>query len=434
MVQEACKIHDLSWDGRGVSRDNGGRVVMISGAVPGDLVRAHLLSGGKKNLLSGMVKEIVTPSPDRVAHPCGHNDAGCPASPLGIWDYRAALAWKRNHLNETLRRLGGCMNPVIKETVAAPEQWGYRDRLELHLEAYGGAYRLGYISSTGFIPIGDCLLGSSAVRRGISSLISAMRMSGCNPRDGMARILIRDNGHGGAVAVIFLERQLSPFFGTLQQVLEKTELAGWQIRFVREAKVRFFFSRLMAEGGDARIFHQITDLGELITDPTVFSQANHSGSALLRSRILNEIPTNGYLLDLYGGYGAFGLEYVRMKKGRALIMESSGAAVDAGRVFAKAHALPVEFVVKNLNQGVDPVALKGGDTLLLDPPRAGASPVLIQSLNEAGPKRVIYISCHPAALSRDLKLLSGYQAESFVVIDLFPQTPNLETLATLKRR
>ena len=438
-------IHDLSWDARGVARHPGGRVVMISGTLPGDTVTATLSPGGSSGPLFGRVKEIITASPDRIPHPCDYHHALCPATPLGSWRYECALDWKRRHLIETLRRIGAVEDPEVAEAIPSPKKWEYRDRLELHLYNDQGHWTLGYCTPEGYSAVRDCLLGSPPLRRGMASLADTLESLSVYPKalprqsdrcsgPDAVRALVRDNGRGQTVAVLFVQNPGKIDLIVLAQALADSHLVGWQIRHAPSSRSRFFASQLIDKRGDPQVFHLIDGDKEVVADPTVFSQVNRPAAALLVEKVLESISDSAGLLDLYGGYGAFALGYALRRGGHAAVVEASVLAVKAGQAFARDHDLPVEFINADLGKSRLPMTnLKKYDVIILDPPRAGAHPELIQELNAQGPQRLLYVSCHPAVLARDLKRLTSYRARTFIPVDLFPQTPDLETITILDR-
>ncbi len=445
MPQSQYRVYDLSWDGRGVARDPSGRVVMIYGALPGDTVTADIRPTGPKGLLSGKITKIVTPSPDRIPHPCTYHHAFCLTTPLGSWRYECALTWKRKHLAETLRRVGEIQNPHLADPIPSPQTWGYRDRLELHLFSDRGRWSLGYCTPEGYTAVRDCLLGSRTLREGLTSLVNSLDALSIFPQalptesdrcfsPNAVRILLRDNGRGGSVSVLFVQNPGKIDLIVVAQALADAGFLGWQIRHAPNPKSRFFFSQIIDRNGDYQITHPIADSLELHADPTVFSQVNRSAAALMVDKVLEYLPESANLLDLYGGYGAFALAFASRRGGRATVLESSVMAVKAGETFAQEHSLPVEFICADLAKAGLPVEhLEKFDAVILDPPRNGAHPQIIQRLDSEGPARILYLSCHPATLARDLKQLKSYRAAIFIPIDLFPQTPDLEALAVLDR-
>ncbi|MCX6639962.1 MAG: TRAM domain-containing protein [bacterium] len=445
MSEKLYTVQDLGWDGRGVARNEEGRVVMIDGGLPGDTVKAKITKGNGHGPLFGRAVEIVNPSPQRVSHPCPHHFIECFNCPLGSWRYEAALEWKGSHLKETLRRIGHIVDPVITAPLSSPEKWHYRDRLEPHLFIRDNRWYLGYYLNGKYSYIRSCLLGIKTVRSALDRLIFSLNQAASKPavapfdfkwgdNQSVARILLRDNGHGEVAAMLMVESPGKVDLLTLRKALVDAGFIGWQIRHSPSVKARLFSSRIIEMSGNTIIYHQIADAEELVSDPTVFSQVNRSAAPLLIERVLSHLPEGGVLLDLYGGYGSFALEYAWRKQGQATVVESSALAVKAGQKFVEKQDLPVEYIAADLgNDHLPQLNFKRYHTVLLNPPRNGAHKDLLKALNDEGPEQIVYVSCHPATLARDIKMLISYQPNQYVPIDLFPQTPDIETVVSLRR-
>lgn len=432
-------ITDIASDGRGVGKDSEGRVVMIKGGLPGDEVAASVSPVSGKGIANGVVDEIITPSPERVEHPCPHHIQGCPASPLGAFRIDAALEWKHSHLKETLRRIGGLEEPDVRPPVPSPKSWGYRDRLELRLFPSREGFALGYKSPGGMIPVGDCLLGRDEIRRGVRELNASLAGeqslgAGCAPRS-VPRLLFRYDGRGGAVALAFIENVRALDISRLGRILNRVNFSGWQIRLVKDMDSRLFKFQTAESSGDARVFINVGIGRDIFVDPAVFSQTNLEGGKLLREMVTDLLPQEGRMMDLYGGFGAFALEYALKKSGRAVVIEASGAAVKTGQSYADNNGLPVNYVKANLAGRFPRLKYAGRfDAAVIDPPRKGIHRSLLDFLDVEGPSSLIYISCHPAALARDMKRFKHYMPLYFIPIDLFPNTPEIEVIAVLRRR
>jgi 23S rRNA (uracil1939-C5)-methyltransferase len=442
--QTVYLIHDMTWEGRGVSRNPDGRVVMIAGALPGDSVSAEINPSSGRGPWFGTVTEVISPSSDRIPHPCTFHSHGCLGTPLGSWRYEAALTWKVHHLEQTLKRIGGLADPVISNPIASDQPWGYRERLELHPFQMAGQWGLGYLSAEGISPLTDCLLASAPLRQGLVSLTTALRPSPAPPSmqnpvrpagRHAPRLLLRDNGHEGTVAILMIRESENRDLILFQNALRKVKFSGWQILQVPDMKARFFHSSVVEEEGGCRIFLKVGSDREIAIAPTVFSQVNHATAKHLVQRVLESLREPEDLLDIYGGYGAFALEYALNRNGKALVLEASPGAVQAGQQFAREHNLPVEYMTLDLSQHHPSAqALKNYQLAIIDPPRSGIHAQALGWLNEQGPGLLIYVSCHPATLARDLRLLTSYKPQSFTPVDLFPQTPDLETVTVLHRR
>ncbi len=460
------KITDLTSDGRGVARREDGRVVFIEGAVPGDSVLATFQPGGKKKPLEGRVETIIVPSPDRTEHPCHHYAQGCPASPLGSLTYKAALDWKQNHLRETILRLGkktdgsgfglsvenksspgealssgedyrDALDRVIQPIVPSLLPWSYRERIELTLEKEE-TWLGGYRTADGVLPVKDCHLAMPSIRNSIREIEKALSCKRFQPDPSLwrraLRLLLRDNGMDSVVAVLFVAtnkkfdtRPYREFFTSL------TTLAGWQIRRVRNLNIRFISSDVVAEDGDVSINVPIKD-STIKVGPATFSQANREGTDTLVNLVLDTIADETHVLDLYGGYGAFGLAHA-LRGGSSAVADSAAEALTDGWRFARENRLDVYYLQADFSRNwPEKLDVNEFQCVILDPPRGGTSQQVLERLNNSSVEQIVYVSCHPAALVRDLTSLTQYRIGKIIPVDMFPQTPDLETIAVLNSR
>ncbi len=431
------EVFDLTADGRGVARQPGGRIVFIRGALPGDKVIAHIHKTESKGPLSGWVEELIAASPHRIEHLCPHFVDGCTASPLGAMQDANAEEWKQQHVRETLKRIARMADPPVSPIIRSPDPWAYRDRIELSLEWRKDRWNMGYRHAREVLPIRTCLLVKNPVQQAQQRLAASLANGGLPAPEGRwqrgLRLLLRDNGAGDAVAVLFVIAQRAASTEPLAAWLNTGELAGWQIRRARTVNSRMFDAVVEAESGRCDITLPIGDKAILL-NPTTFSQANHGAAFALLAHVLDQIPKDAHLLDLYGGFGYFALHHA-LRGGTATVVESAEEAVETGRNFAANQALKVQYIQGDLSQpGFLKTNLNNYDSVLLDPPRKGAHKPVLSRLNRHGPDRLIYVSCHSAALARDLGRLPMYRPVEFTPVDLFPQTPEVEVVAVLERK
>ncbi|MBL7191567.1 class I SAM-dependent RNA methyltransferase [bacterium] len=442
-LTEKIRIFDFNWEGQGIGRAPDGKIVMIFGAVPGDEVSVKLEDKGR--YYHGFIDKIIKPSPDRTGHFCSYYNDFCPGCPLGAFDYKKGLEWKKKHLRETLKRIGGLEEPDISDVIPSPKNLAYRDRIELNLIKIDTGFRLAYHTQNGYLPILHCSLAEDIVSETLSRSASYLNRldaaelinsAHINELENavIARILLKDNGIGGAVITAFLKDL--EYSDIIKEMMKEVEPAGWQIRKVNDWDTRFFKSKITAFTGDIKIQYQIYESMYISAEPVVFSQANAENAEILADKVVELLPVEGGFIDFYGGYGLFGFRYALKKRGRALVVESSEDAISAGRELAFKENLPVKFRRMNLNKIPRNFTIrdKYNQAAVVDPPRSGVSTELLKFLNQEGLDTIIYVSCHPAALARDLKILKSYHPVRFTPIDMFPYTPNLETICLLLRK
>lgn len=433
-LRETIAITDISTEGHGIGRTEAGRVVATAGALPGDsaLVEVYDLT---KGLLRGKLIEIVEGSPARCAHPCSHHGEGCPASPLGAYSYDKALEWKRKNLAETLRRVGG-IEIEVSQVVASPKEWGYRERVDLGIEVSDGKVRVGYQSDNGLTPIFDCWLAEEGVRNAVQGFTEQFREAKAKGRRSeavnVARILFRANGRDGVVAVLFLGVDYENRIDDLGKALNNFELTGWEIRSVESLKDRAYRSNLARSKGDCGVTIRHGG-GSAEASALSFSQVNPQVAKLVDTEVSSYVVPSAKVLDLFGGWGMFGLTAANAG-GRVLVVDSNEESLKSGETLSSSAGLDVRYEWGDLDKAVAWGNLpQEADIVIVDPPRRGLTNPAKEWLNRYGARRLIYISCHPAALSRDVKALTSYRLQSVKGFDMFPQTPDLEVVAVLGR-
>ncbi|MFH0765596.1 MAG: TRAM domain-containing protein [Calditrichota bacterium] len=434
MKHHTILITDLTAEGKGVGRLEDGRVAFIQGAIPGDRVDVKIASSHSHNPSEITFVRLTQPSPKRIEHPCPHNPLGCPASPLGVWDYQAALAWKRDHLAQVLKRIGGLPNPPIDSIIPSPQKWAYRNRIELTLQCQESAWRMGYLSAGILNPVKRCLLAAEPIQQAMAALnaslpkaIYSLHIS--NSMD--IRLLLLDDGANRCVGILFITNQAAKLADWVNW-LTQSPLKGWEIRTTPSIMTRFQKAETLASNGEVLIEHKINGI-HLQSSAGAFSQANESAAASLRQIVGERLAAGSRIADFYGGWGAFAIHHA-LKGGSGWVLEYSSEAIETGRRAAAGANLPVTYRRVDLSKRSSLHSFNPKlDAVILDPPRKGLSDSVIQWLNAVGPRLVVYVSCHPAALARDIHRLEVYQPVSFIPVDMFPQTPDIETVATLER-
>lgn len=379
-----------------------GEKIWLSGpAVPGDLVEFQ--REGKQ----GRVVSIPAPAPHRVPPPCPHFHE-CPGCSLQPLPYETQVELKASKISETLRRLGGFTAHEWRGVRPAPSPLGYRNKLDLHVREN----QIGYLAGRDLVPITHCLLGDSLLR----DTLAAIRPAFDDPH-GIHRILLRADSPRARVSVLVTGHPLPATLETLCRALPAVST------LFRRSETGKPWLPIFGNGAlDLTLAHH-THRVRL----DAFFQVNEAvADALVRTAMdwLAEQPAES-LLDLFSGCGAFTLPATRIVPRVLGIDNTPGEG---------------PFLSANLAKGLpnDPrVTRKKWDVVLLDPPRAGAEKRLTQQIrDDLRPDRILYVSCNPATLARDLARLcqdGAYTLQRAEGFDLFPQTPHVETLALLSR-
>ncbi|MGS2724722.1 23S rRNA (uracil(1939)-C(5))-methyltransferase RlmD [Porticoccus sp. GXU_MW_L64] len=424
-------IVDLNHDGQGVCRHQG-RTLFVSGALPGERVLARYRQRrGKFDL--AVAQQVISPSEQRIEPGCRHFGR-CGGCQLQHLDSTAQRHHKQQLLLNTLQRIGG-VAPRKWLPVIAGHPWQYRRRARLAVRwlKKTGCVELGFRASGSeqLVAIGECPILAPPFDQLIQPLAELVAsLDGC-ARVRQLELLAMD---GCSAVNVHMLGQLSQrdrlrlqTFGDERQLQMYRQSGGIDtLEPVSDPAQPLSYS---VAGGDLTL--QVA--------PGSFVQVNGAVNNHLVDQALQLLQLNGSerVLDLFCGPGNFTLPLAR-RAGFVVAVEGSQTAIDLAAKNAAANAIDnVELHVADLSQcqRQRPWGKARYDAVLLDPPRSGAREVL-PLVVASGAKSVVYVSCHPGSLARDLGVLvndGGYQLESVAAVDMFPQTAHLEALVLLKK-
>jgi 23S rRNA (uracil1939-C5)-methyltransferase len=414
---ERFRVERLIPGGDGFARAADGRAVFVSGGLPGDLVHAHRIEERRRHLRL-LDWELVEPGEDRTdAPPCAEADrcGGCDWMHL---DRPAQLRWKGALLQDALRRVGG-IDVEVGGATAAGDDLGYRTRLRLHVDGRG---RIGLFArrSRDLVAIPGCPVAAP----GIDEALATLRRLSAGSERALAQvdaIELRAAPQGAPVIAVVGSR------GRPSRAL--TTLAErWA-----EALPVVLDGRPM--GPPAGQSWPLPGGVELRVPATCFVQVNPAVNRALVEAVLDFAGERGArsFVDLYCGSGNFslpllaaGLEGVGIEGSPEACAAARQAADEAGHS-GRFVAGPAGPTLARLGPGLGPI-----DLVVLDPPRAGAKEAL-DPLLALAPASVAYVSCDPATLARDLRVLcaAGYALAGVRAFDMFPWTHHVEALALL---
>jgi 23S rRNA (uracil1939-C5)-methyltransferase len=432
---ESGLVADLTHEGEGVVRggEASGKTVFVAGALPGERVSFRRASFHKSHDEATLV-EVLEPSPQRVAPRCAHFGV-CGGRALQHLDPLAQLAAKQKELADNLERIG----QVTPETWLPPllgPAWNYRRRARLSSRyvTKKGRSLVGFREKQGKY-VAD-VTRCEVLAEPVASLVGKLgeMLTGMQRRESIPQIEV-SLSDGERVLVV---RVLDPLPESDLEVLRA---------FEREHGLRI----LLQPGGLDTIapltpgpvdLHYRLEEFDLRLDfvATDFVQVNAAinQSMVARAIELLEIGPADRVLDLYCGLGNFTLPMAR-RAAQVTGIEGEPALIERARANARANGIAnAEFHVGDLSQPPDRTLSwmrKGYDVVLLDPPRIGAREVL-SAVAHLAPRRVVYISCHTGSLARDLGVLThefGFRLRAAGVLDMFPHTTHVESVAVLDR-
>ncbi len=430
-------VEALSTDGRGIVRVDG-RAYFVAGGLPGDRLRLQLDS--HTHPPSATIIETLQRSPQRVTHPCPHH-AECHGSPWGALVYAEQLRHKRHLVERTLRKMIG--EVVVQPMLPSPHVWQYRNRVAMHVWHHAEKIEAGFKTearqSIG-TAIHECHLASPMVAEGITAVTTALATIQVESELIVPlRLQVHETASGSGGLLVFAGAVSRKAVKTWEAVLPRDVLPGglWFAAGTHAGIVDFRRPLLSTEHA---LPMQTTSLGHTVElEPTAFCQTNCAAAALVEQRIHEWAAEQNFqhVWDLYGGYGALGLA----ASGTTLpltVFEISAASETAFQKLAREVGnSQIRFIQGDLlktfaNYSAE---ITSHDLLILDPPRSGAHADVLTAINQSQAHTMIYLSCNPARLARDMSLLhaGGFTPEFIQPYDFFPHTPAIETLVVLKR-
>jgi len=412
------QVDSIAQGGDGVGRVDG-LVVFARGALPGERVRVRLFER-RPSYARGVMIELYEASPDRV-EPRLSIDAHAPWQHIA---YAAQLRFKEQILREQLAKLAGITDAPVAPIIPAPQAWGYRNNARLHAQGDRLGYHETGTQSVVDLPEDPMLLPVlNEALAGLRSVASPGQLDGVTLRASAA--------YGYSIAA------LRP--GPEGDLADLELLAdAWRARVPSLSGVLVERGRGHPGGGISGATTIHDTLGGVVFElgAESFFQVNAAQAERLIELVNAGLaPAPGKrLLDLYSGVGTFALPLAVAGATVTAIEEHPSAVLDGERSAALnqiEHVTFVQAAVERILYDFEP----GFDGVVLDPPRRGCHPTVLDELARLAPPRIVYISCHPGILGRDLGplLRAGYKLESLQPIDLFPQTPHIETVVTLTR-
>ena len=428
------RVESLDQEGRGIAHDDG-KVIFINGALPGEIV-AYTPYDKKPKYELANVQQVLSPSAMRVEPRCRHFGV-CGGCSMQHFDARAQVAAKQRVLEDSLWHIGKIRPEQILPAIYG-EAWGYRGRARFsarHVPKKGGALigfrekRSSYVTD-----MSTC----EVVPARIAALLMPLRVliNGLSIPDRVPQIEL---AIGDDVDALVL-RILQPLNGADEDLIRQ---------FADRHHVQFFLQPRGPESAspfdpahDGVLYYSLPEFALKIGfSPTQFTQVNHAvNTVLIRRAIALLDPQPGErIADMFCGLGNFSLAAAR--SGASVTgIEGSGSLVARARANASLNRLEAhaEFLQGDLFKIDNASFTRLGrfDRMLIDPPRDGAV-ALVKALADDAPRRIVYVSCNPATLARDAGILveiKGYALSAAGVINMFPHTSHVESIAVFERK
>ncbi|MBQ3789651.1 MAG: 23S rRNA (uracil(1939)-C(5))-methyltransferase RlmD [Lachnospiraceae bacterium] len=460
-------ITDLTEEGAGVGHTADGFAFFVKDAIPGDTVEATVMKT-KSRYGYAHLDRIVTASPDRITAACPHARA-CGGCQLQALSYPAELAWKEQRVRNALSRIGKMDEAALEEKLlpicgAAPERcYRYRNKAQLPIApGRDGKPAAGFYAARTHrvVPVTDCLLGDACfaeIQRLLLSHVEKYRIPAYDEETGtglLRHLLIRRGHHSGQISVTLVVNRPAGdapdrLFPGVTQLSEQlfAGIPGMTSLSLNLNPARtnvILGKELIPVQGPLYIEDRMCDLTFHIS-PLSFYQVNTEQAERLYRQAMDFAALTGTetVIDLYCGIGTITL-LAAGQAARVIGVEVVPEAIEDAKGNAIRNGIENAVFQVGRAEEVLPALLRDGvraDVLIVDPPRAGLDPACIDAIRTLSPKRIVYISCNPATLARDLALLahpedeglSAYQLTAARPYDLFSRTVHCEVCCLLTK-
>ena len=441
-MPQPIKIHGLGSSGEGVGRLDNGLAIFVEGALPGEYVIAEIVMR-KKNYAVGQLIEVVKPSAERVKPFCPlyKNCGGCQ---LQHMSYPAQLQWKRQQVVDALERIGK-ISVEVGETLGMTNPLRYRNKMQFPVGRSNGGLIIGCYArgSHNIVDAPSCQIQNVGNDKILSAVRKVAAQFNLPPYDedthrGFLRHVMGRVGCDGELMIVLVTAAKNfpnekNFVRALRRELPEVTSIQQNVQTFRNNVILGRDTKILY--GKATIHDKIGALKFNISARSFF-QVNTAQAAVLYQTALDFAELRGHetIIDAYCGTGTIGLFMARRARRVVGVEIVSSAVADAKK---NARIRNAEFhvgdAVKVLPQLVN-VGLHA-DVVIVDPPRAGCDKKVLETFAAMRPDKIVYVSCNPATLARDLSLLDGlgYHAKKIQPVDMFPFTSHVEAVALTTR-
>jgi 23S rRNA (uracil1939-C5)-methyltransferase len=404
----SLEIESIAAGGDGVARANG-LVVFVPRTAPGELVTARV--SGKGSFARGSLRTIARPSDERIEPPCPHYTRDrCGGCQIQHMSYSSQLRAKQRIVRDAMERIGK-RRASIGEVRESPEEWRYRSKLTLAMQRLpSGEWLAGlhpYDSPAKIFALRDCPITDSAV---VATWREILSRSSLFPPVQQLRGSVRQTADGPIFVMMGGMRWTSA--ASLFEAVPTLAAMWWE-----------------NDDGARRIIGDRRPSRSLQPPVASFAQVNPKVAANLRSHLMTVVSAHSpkTLVDAYSGAGDTAIAFA--KKGATVTAIELDS--DAAR-WCALHLPEGSVSIRARVEEALPGALPA-DAVILNPPRAGTDSAVTEVLQNipVKPRVIVYVSCNPATLARDVARLPGYRIESVTPFDMFPQTAHVETVCEL---
>lgn len=442
-----CKIVDMGQTGVGIGKHEG-FTVFVDGALLGEVVDVKIKKS-KKKYAEGVVSKIKVRSPYRVDRVCNPKYSNCGGCQIQELDYKKQLDLKTNIVKEDLKRIGGLDDVQVFDAIGMDQPFRYRNKAQFPVQMEDGRVKIGFYrkKSHDIIDMDKCVIQDEKndliidiIRRYIEE--ENISIYDEKTHKGILRHIVTKVGFTSGQVMVVLVATEDRFknLDRLIEVLER-EVAGFTslVVNINKDKTNVILGRKnINKYGRGKIIDNIGDLKFEIS-PLSFFQVNPIQTEVLYSKALEyaDLKEGDRVFDIYCGIGTISL-FLAQKAEFVYGVEIVEDAIKDARLNADLNGMDnLEFFVGKAEEVVPKIYKEGkrANVVVVDPPRKGCDERVLDTIVDMEPDRVVYVSCNPSTLARDLRYLEdrGYRCEKVQPVDLFPHSVHVETVALMSK-
>jgi 23S rRNA (uracil1939-C5)-methyltransferase len=419
-------IDKFVFGGSALGRAADGRVAFVWNSLPGETVLADITKK-KKNYIEAIATEILSSSPDRIPPLEPHYLS---SSPWSIMTSEREQNEKINVAREVFTKNGNITLPQNLTIRTDEKLYGYRNKIEFSFtEKENGAISLAFFTrgGKGKIPVEKSDLAEPVINTVAGIILEWIRKSSMTTYN-LKTLIVRSNGRGEAIASLFIKDELS--FDDYPVCTP--ELKGFELYYSTHRSPASVPTKLLHRTGESSLTATLHDT-KLRFGLHSFFQVNIPLFELALTDIMGYIKDTDSLLDLYSGVGSIGLPLSRKVRDCTLVEMNEEAVNFARENISLNDITNSEIICAPSEKSLD--SISSNKVIIVDPPRAGLHPKVIEKLKNELPKRIIYLSCGLDTQARDIGLLSDrYSISGTTLYNFFPRTPHIESLIILDKK
>jgi 23S rRNA (uracil1939-C5)-methyltransferase len=412
-------------------------VVFVHNTAPGDHVRIELIEDHKRYAEATAI-EILRPSAHRVNPSCPYH-ASCGGCPWQHLHYDEQCLWKRRILIDALQRIGGLTDAstYVQELYGSERIWGYRNKIELEAGLVGKALILGFHprQGTDLVAVESCKLLPRTFRDAPRRITGALSYACREMLPDLVRVGIRVSEKTGDLALSLWTKPCRISRELVARVLNDAVRSTSITRVIVDGSIKERKVKQVEVLAGRGYWRESLDNRVLKLSAPSFFQVNTPAAKLLLSTVLDalsqaDIAHRATIADLYAGAGTFTLALAARFE-NVVAVESYGSSIRDLRRNLEDNHLYAEVIGGDVARELPTIG--AFDAAVIDPPRSGLSAQALNALAAARPRAIVYVSCNPSTLARDVKAFvdAGYKLAHVRPLDLFPQSYHIESVSLL---